>query len=124
MVNNIDQLLDDINDIVSEAEVDFPAGREAGPRVCIDTDAVRALLVATFENLLRENERLSADVEREAELATHMANDCNDAQSKVKRLRESLLKISDGYGPNHMSAFCRGIARTALASTGGEYHGN
>ncbi len=37
-------------------------------------------------------------------------------------LREGHRKITDGYGPNHMSAFCRDTSRTALTSTGGEHH--
>jgi len=37
--------------------------------------------------------------------------------AEVERLRDALEKISDGYGPNHLSAFCRNTAAEALAAT-------
>ena len=43
-------------------------------------------------------------------------------QRENAALRQGHEKIVDGYGPNHMSAFCRETSRTALASTGGEHH--
>lgn len=52
----------------------------------------------------------------------HSAVAAEAAEAEVKRLRDGLLKIRDGYGPNHMSAFCRDTSRQALASTGGEHH--
>lgn len=43
-------------------------------------------------------------------------------QRENEALRQGHEKIVDGYGPNHMSAFCRNTSRTAIASTGGEHH--
>lgn len=95
--------------------------------MCLDPD-----FRSTIESLQRENEELRADVKREAELATHMANDCNDAQAEVKRLREALTVIvSEGNKPetsihdqqrNRYSKWAIDIAHRALASTGGEHH--
>lgn len=94
-------------------------------------------LLSTLESLQRENERLSDDVKREAELATHMANDCNDAQARaeaaeaeVKRLRGELAFYSCDSSTcdcisgqeDANSVTCGFRARTALASTGGEHH--
>lgn len=78
-----------------------------------------------------ENERLRDDVKREAELSTHMANDCNDAQAEVKRLREALQNVMGCYDtplsrrrfpPDGFMKEAINTARTALASTGGEHH--
>lgn len=105
----------------------------------------RRLAVEALESLQRENERLNAELKREAELATHMANDCNDeqaraeiAESEVKRLRELLKPFADlapAYDPTEDDDDVRcwhaestptlgdlRRARTALASTGGEHH--
>ncbi len=68
-------------------------------------EGVEYVLASTIESLQRENERLGADVKREAELATHMANDCNDAQARaeaaeaeVKRLQAEIDRKSSMPG--------------------------
>jgi len=44
----VEALLSNITDVVAEAEVDFPAGREAGARVSFDEDAVRGFIRAAL----------------------------------------------------------------------------
>lgn len=127
-------------------------------------------LLSTLESLQRESEMLRASRDgyvkqrdeilrlydemrvsclREAELATHIANDCNDATARVHVLEEALRPFARKYEaitPNPKSDFHNyelvrhpdqmrddelalvtvGIgdirrARTALASTGGEH---
>lgn len=64
-----------------------------------------------LERLQSEIEHLSADVKREAELATHMANDCNDAQARaeaaeaeVKRLKAELALSKPLYSRRQIEA--------------------
>jgi len=51
--NDLEELADDfvdaINDISVDADVDYPAGREAGPSVTMPEDAVRALFLSFIE---------------------------------------------------------------------------
>lgn len=37
-----------VDDIMAEAEVDYPAGREAGPRVSYDSDAIEKFITAAL----------------------------------------------------------------------------
>lgn len=46
-----------------------------------------------LERLQSEIEHLSADVKREAELATHMANDCNDAQARAEAAEAEVKRL-------------------------------
>jgi cell division septum initiation protein DivIVA len=96
-------------------------------------------LLATLEALQRENETLKQHVE-ELQEKIDPEKDCacsydeagavcaahspmlKAAEAEVKRLREALTKINEGYGPNHMSTYCRFTAKEALASAGEEHH--
>lgn len=45
-----DELMQVIEDVMIDAEVDFPAGREAGPRIIYDDDKIRAALTAAISD--------------------------------------------------------------------------
>jgi hypothetical protein len=48
----IDAALSALSDVMTEAEVDYPAGREAGARIVYDDDQIRVIL----QNLLAQAE--------------------------------------------------------------------
>ncbi|MGN7959177.1 hypothetical protein [Agrobacterium radiobacter] len=112
--------------------------------------APSAALTSTLESLQRENDTLRAsrdgyvkqrdelqrlydeeraNCKREAELATHMANDCNDAQARaeaaeveVARLKTDRLYII-GFNEGWEAAVGEPPEdASALASTGGEHN--
>ncbi|WP_107340933.1 hypothetical protein [Agrobacterium pusense] len=104
-------------------------------------EGVEYFLASALESLRRENEALKKDrdfwkeqfqvetryrielADRGTLLALTDANSrAEAAEAEVERLRNGLLKIRDGYGPNHMSTFCRFWSNEALASTGGEHN--
>lgn len=106
-------------------------GRDIATLTNVELVTEISRILSTLESLQRENEELRADVKREAELATHMANDCNDAQAEVKRMREALQNVMGCYDtplsrrrfpPDGFMTEAINTARTALASTGGEHN--
>ncbi len=59
---------------------------------CVFGNEAISRLLSTLESLQRENERLNAELKREAELATHMANDCSDEQVRANVLENELKR--------------------------------
>lgn len=120
--------LSDQFDTLEQAQDAVQNRHELDIVMCLDPD-----FRSTIESLQRENEELrkkadacenelvamlnSADESRVAQIRRADA-----AEAEVKVLREGLMKIRDGYGPNHVSTFCRFWSNEALASTGGEHH--
>jgi len=51
----IDDAMSAMNDLSAEADVDFPAGREAGARVTLDEDGMRKI----FANLIAQSKDIS-----------------------------------------------------------------
>ncbi|QHJ81428.1 MAG: hypothetical protein [Bacteriophage sp.] len=51
--NEIDELLqsaiDEMNEILCDAEVDYPAGREAGTRITFDEDVAKRVFLKIFD---------------------------------------------------------------------------
>lgn len=48
-VDKMRELIDTINDVLTEARVDYPAGREAGARIEFDADDMAEMIRRTLE---------------------------------------------------------------------------
>ena len=61
LIELMDDTIDGINDVLIDAEVDYPAGREAGPSIHFDDEVMKAVLGRFLEGALEiEREKAAA----------------------------------------------------------------
>lgn len=65
---DVDAIMQFIEDTMIEAEVDFPAGREAGPRISYDDDGIRVFILSALSPAPQEAEAVVDECEREDQI--------------------------------------------------------
>jgi hypothetical protein len=137
-MSDIDKIMEFIADIVTEADVDFPAGRDAGPRVSYDEHKIRAHIQAALDraeteinikadfinNLLNKMEQ--AEEAHQAALAAPnrhaykvgiavgKASAEADAAARVEAMPESVMVALEYYASGQVDAPIGWLARRAI----------
>ena len=84
----VERIMRQIEDVMIDAEVDYPAGREVGPRVSYDDDAIRNYIFAS----LQAPQEAGVDVRNAAVAGWNACRRsiyavCEDVQNEADRLR-------------------------------------
>lgn len=105
LVFDLDAMIDTINDELTEASVDYPAGREAGPRITIEDEGMRAALLEALKPHRAAN--VSAALHEIVQLSSalrHGGPDPMDPQGLSDALERAVELASDalaGAGPTN-----------------------